>query len=68
MLKRGETVSRVQRRFDNTYETFDDGSHILYVNGAYWGATPIGKLMYDFSGTNPAEYELLCAGPEGQIL
>ena len=61
VLKRGEPVSRIRRRFDNTYETFDDGSHILYVNGAYRGPTPIGKLMHDFSCTNPADmnYDVL---------
>ena len=34
---------------------FDDGPHILYVNGAYRGDTPIGKLMHDFSCTNAAD-------------
>ena len=37
-----------------TRESFDDGSHILYVNGAYRDETPIGKLMHDFSCTDPA--------------
>ena len=32
---------------------FDDGSHILYVNGKYRGNDEIGKLMHDFSCTNP---------------
>ena len=32
---------------------FGDGSHILYVNGKYRGNDEIGKLMYDFSCTNP---------------
>mgnify|MGYP007098681326 CR=1 FL=1 len=27
----------------------------VYVNDAIWGETPIGKLMHDFSCTNPAE-------------
>ena len=27
---------------------FDDGEHILYVNGAYQGDSDIGKLMHDF--------------------
>ena len=40
---------------------FGDGSHILYVNGAYRDETPIGKLMHDFSCTNPADmyYDVL---------
>lgn len=32
---------------------FEDGSHILYVNGAYHGDSAIGKLMHDFSCTDP---------------
>mgnify|MGYP002508875952 CR=1 FL=1 len=32
---------------------FGDGSHILYVNGQYRGNDEIGKLMHDFSCTNP---------------
>ena len=32
---------------------FNDGSHILYVNGKYRGDDEIGKLMHDFSCTNP---------------
>ena len=32
---------------------FHDGSHILYVNGKYRGNDDIGKLMHDFSCTNP---------------
>ena len=36
-------------------EKFEDSSHILYVNGAYRGDTPIGKLMHDFSCTNAAD-------------
>lgn len=44
-----------------TNQPFEDGSHILYVNGAYRGDTPIGKLMHDFSCTDPADmyYETL---------
>jgi len=40
---------------------FGDGSHILYVNGKYRGDDEIGKLMHDFSCTNPEDmnYEVL---------
>lgn len=40
---------------------FGDGSHILYVNGKYRGNDKIGKLMHDFSCTNPnnMNYEAL---------
>ena len=34
-------------------EPFNDGEHILYVNGAYRGEDEIGKLMHDFSCADP---------------
>ena len=37
----------------NTGKVFEDGSHVVYVNGSYRGDTPIGKLMHDFFCTNP---------------
>ncbi len=37
------------RRDDETNELFDDGSHIIYVNGAYKDEeSRIGRLMHDF--------------------
>ena len=40
---------------------FGDGSHILYVNGKYRGDDEVGKLMPDFSCTDPDDmnYEIL---------
>ena len=40
---------------------FGDGSHIIYVNGKYRGNDEVGKLMHDFSCTNPDDmnYEAL---------
>ncbi len=32
---------------------FGDGSHIIYVNGRYRGDDEIGRLMHDFSCTEP---------------
>ncbi len=42
-------------------ELFGDGSHIIYVNGKYRGNDEVGKLMHDFSCTNPDDmnYETL---------
>ena len=44
-----------------TGEPFEDGVHILYVNGEYWGASDIGKLMHDFNCTdaNDMNFELM---------
>ncbi len=37
-------------------EPFDDGGHIIYVNGAYRDTNnPIGALMHDFSCVNPSD-------------
>ena len=53
VLGRGRPLYHIGRYIFDTNESFDDGSHILYVNGAYRDATPLGKLMHDFSCTNP---------------
>ena len=36
----------------DTGKPFEDGEHILYVNGEYRGDSDIGKLMHDFSCTD----------------
>lgn len=36
-------------------ELFNDGEHIIYVNGSYRGDDEIGKMMHDFSCSNPDE-------------
>ena len=55
VIGKGLPLYPVERCFLGTGEGFEDGSHILYVNGAYRGDTPIGKLMHDFSCTNAAD-------------
>jgi hypothetical protein len=37
----------VTRKIEETGQDFADGSHIIYVNGAYQGDHPIGKLVHD---------------------
>lgn len=61
VIGKGHPVYQVERCFIGTGEKFGDGSHILYVNGAYRDETPIGKLMHDFSCTNPSDmyYDIL---------
>lgn len=51
----GEAVYEVERCFVKSGKRFGDGSHILYVNGAYRDDSPVGKLMHDFSCTDPSE-------------
>lgn len=55
VLGRGRPLYHIGRYIFDTNESFDDGSHILYVNGAYRDETPIGKLMHDFSCTAPED-------------
>lgn len=63
VLGKGWPLYKVERCILGTSESFDDGSHILYVNGAYRDETPIGKLMHDFSCSDPANmyYGLLAS-------
>ena len=49
---KGVPVYPVERINTATGESFDDGEHILYVNGEYRGDSDLGKLMYDFNCTN----------------
>ena len=55
VMGQGKSLYQIERCILGTGESFQDGSHILYVNGAYRGDSPIGKLMHDFSCTNPAD-------------
>lgn len=43
----------IERCTMETGEVFGDEAHIIYVNGSCKDDTPLGKLMYDFSCTNP---------------
>ena len=38
-----------------TGKPLNDGTHIIYVNGAYRDESPIGKLMHDFSCKDPSD-------------
>ena len=55
VMRRGNSVYRIERRIMDTREEFRDGSHIVYVNGSYRDSSPIGRLMHDFSCTSPDE-------------
>lgn len=48
----GKPVYRIERMNLDTDKPFEDGEHILYVNGEYRGASDIGKLMHDFNCTD----------------
>ena len=49
----GLPLYTIERKITNTGKSFDDGEHIIYVNGADKNAsTELGKLMHDFSCTD----------------
>lgn len=54
VLGGGEAIYHVCRMIAETGGWFEDGSHILYVNGSYRDDTPLGRLMHDFSCTDPS--------------
>ena len=51
--KRGKPLYKVRRTFEDTEEVFDDGAHILYVNGECQSESPLGRLMHDFFCSDP---------------
>jgi hypothetical protein len=52
---KGKALHPVERVDMATGELFNDGEHILYVNGEYRDDPEIGKLMHDFSCWDPDE-------------
>ncbi len=44
----GIPIYTINRHFKEIDDWFDDGSHIVYVNGSYKGGDAIGRLMHDF--------------------
>lgn len=45
----GKALYHVDRVIRETGEAFEDGSHIIYVNGSYKDdGDPVGRLMHDF--------------------
>ncbi len=63
IIGKNQAVYHIQRYVETNVgkELFGDSSHIIYVNGKYRGNDEIGKLMHDFSCTNPDDmnYEAL---------
>lgn len=52
-FQEGCPVYSIDRIINQSGKPFDDGSHILYVNGAYKGDSDIAKLIHDFHCTEP---------------
>lgn len=53
VIGEGLPLYKIERKITNTGKSFDDGEHIIYVNGADKNAsTELGKLMHDFFCTD----------------
>ena len=50
---KGAPIYWIERVNLQTGKSFDDGEHILYVNGAFRDYSDIGRLMHDFGCSNP---------------
>ena len=63
-FKKGLPLYHVDRVVRETGEAFNDGSHIIYVNGKYKGDDDIGKLMKDFhcKSADKMQFEALADG------
>ena len=48
---KGKPVYSIERMNLTAGSFFEDGEHILYVNGEYRGDSDLGKLMHDFNCT-----------------
>ena len=52
-FQEGLPLYHIDRYVRETGNLFEDGSHIIYVNGNYKGDDEIGHLMQDFHQTDP---------------
>ena len=57
VLKGGEKIYHIDRVVRETNIPFNDGTHIIYVNGSYKGKVgePLDDLIHDFFCDNPAD-------------
>ncbi len=56
VFKENEAIYSFERTNIKTHKLFNDGSHIIYVNGSYENdLTSIGRLMHDFRCTDSNE-------------
>ena len=65
VLGAGLPMYNINRAIDELQTPFDDGNHIIYVNGAYKNdSSDIGKLMHDFRCTSSIDmfYDVLKQG------
>ena len=54
VIGKNKPLYRIERHIEESGERFNDGEHIVYVNGENKdGTTELGKLMHDFFCTDP---------------
>ena len=53
VIGKNKPIYHIDRYVREAEEYFNDGSHIIYVNASYKDDTELGKLMHDFSCSNP---------------
>lgn len=68
VFKKGLSVYKIERCFENDGEPFNDGVHIVYVNGAYLGDDPVGHLMSDFRENVPEKMHYKALRERAQYL
>ena len=54
VLKGGLPIYHINRKIEETGAFFNDGAHIIYVNGENRDDTALGQLMKDFFTQNPS--------------
>jgi hypothetical protein len=61
VLKEGRAIYHIDKVIRESGNKFDDGFHLVYVNGNVRDDTPLGKLMHDFFCTDADDmyYEIL---------
>lgn len=61
IMKAGLPLYHVNRFVEETGNTFGDDAHIIYVNAQIQDETALGRLMHDFSCTDPSDmnYQIL---------
>lgn len=55
VIGKNRPIYHIERYIKETKEYFNDGSHIIYVNASYKDDTELGKLMHDFSVSEPED-------------
>ena len=59
ILKAGLPIYHIERTTQETGMPFGDGAHIIYVNSQIKDDTKLGRLMQDFTCTNPDDMNYL---------